>query len=100
EEIDHRSYERQGLEKAPGLHLGKATCAMEKRGMETERGEQNRLINSLNLEIQVSRTQLALRTVQEAQRKRELSDAARRAAEALNLTIPAANASADTLREF
>lgn len=100
EEIDHRSYERQGLEKAPGLHLGKAACAMEKRGMETERGEQNRLINSLNLEIQVSRTQLALRKVQETQRKRELSDAARRAAEALNLTIPAANASADTLREF
>ncbi|MCI3077850.1 MobA/MobL family protein, partial [Escherichia coli] len=32
---------------------------------------------------------------------REISrDAARRAAEALNLTIPAANASADTLREF
>ncbi|HFS3063296.1 TPA: MobQ family relaxase [Escherichia coli] len=100
EEIDHRSYERQGLEKAPGLHLGKAACAMEKRGMETERGEQNRLINSLNLEIQVSRTQLALRKVQETQRKRELSDAARRAAEALNLTIPSANASADTLREF
>ncbi|ELO2833651.1 MobA/MobL family protein [Escherichia coli] len=100
EEIDHRSYERQGLEKAPGLHLGKAACAMEKRGMETERGEQNRLINSLNLEIQVSRTQLALRKVQKTQRKRELSDAARRAAEALNLTIPAANASADTLREF
>ncbi|EKJ7199838.1 MobA/MobL family protein [Escherichia coli] len=100
EEIDHRSYERQGLEKAPGLHLGKAACVMEKRGMETERGEQNRLINSLNLEIQVSRTQLALRKVQETQRKRELSDAARRAAEALNLTIPAANASADTLREF
>ncbi|EKJ4855859.1 MobQ family relaxase [Escherichia coli] len=100
EEIDHRSYERQGLEKAPGLHLGKAACAMEKRGMETERGEQNRLINSLNLEIQVSRTQLALRKVQDTQRKRELSDAARRAAEALNLTIPAANASADTLREF
>lgn len=100
EEIDHRSYERQGLEKAPGLHLGKAACAMEKRGMETERGEQNRLINSLNLEIQVSRTRLAVIQVQENVRKRELSDAARRAAEALNLTIPAANASADTLREF
>ncbi|RRB31251.1 MobA/MobL family protein, partial [Escherichia coli] len=65
EEIDHRSYERQGLEKAPGLHLGKAACAMEKRGMETERGEQNRLINSLNLEIQVSRTRLAVIQVQE-----------------------------------
>lgn len=64
--------------------------------METERGEQNRLINSLNLEIQVSRTRLAVIQVQENVRKRELSDAARRAAEALNLTIPAANASADT----
>ncbi|MGK3550314.1 MobA/MobL family protein, partial [Escherichia coli] len=24
EEIDHRSYERQGLEKTPGIHLGKS----------------------------------------------------------------------------
>ncbi|MBK0795072.1 MobA/MobL family protein, partial [Escherichia coli O25b:H4-ST131] len=28
EEIDHRSYERQGLEKTPGIHLGKSACAM------------------------------------------------------------------------
>ncbi|MGK3550285.1 MobA/MobL family protein, partial [Escherichia coli] len=27
EEIDHRSYERQGLEKTPGIHLGKSACA-------------------------------------------------------------------------
>ncbi|EEQ8668566.1 MobA/MobL family protein, partial [Escherichia coli] len=58
EEIDHRSYERQGLEKTPGIHLGKSACAMETRGIETERGEQNRLINRLNLEIQISRTEL------------------------------------------
>ncbi|WP_269224840.1 MobA/MobL family protein, partial [Escherichia coli] len=58
EEIDHRSYERQGLEKTPGLHLGKSACAMETRGIETERGEQNRLINRHNLEIQISRTEL------------------------------------------
>ncbi|MGK3550256.1 MobA/MobL family protein, partial [Escherichia coli] len=32
EEIDHRSYERQGLEKTPGIHLGKSACAMETRG--------------------------------------------------------------------
>ncbi|WP_170868638.1 MobA/MobL family protein, partial [Salmonella enterica] len=38
EEIDHRSYERQGLEKTPGIHLGKSACAMETRGIETERG--------------------------------------------------------------
>ncbi|WP_454770860.1 hypothetical protein [Escherichia coli] len=31
---------------------------METRGIETERGEQNRLINRLNLEIQISRTEL------------------------------------------
>lgn len=57
EEIDHRSYERQGLEKTPGIHLGKSACAMETRGIETERGEQNRLINRLNLEIQISRSE-------------------------------------------
>ncbi|MGK8044551.1 MobA/MobL family protein, partial [Salmonella sp. LSP 304/17] len=39
EEIDHRSYERQGVEKTPGIHLGKSACAMEKWGIETERGE-------------------------------------------------------------
>lgn len=40
------------------IHLGKSACAMETRGIETERGEQNRLINRLNLEIQISRTEL------------------------------------------
>ncbi|NVL89201.1 MobA/MobL family protein, partial [Escherichia coli] len=49
EEIGHRAWERQGLEKAAGLQRGKGAWAMEKRGMETERGEQNRLIISLNL---------------------------------------------------
>ncbi len=46
------------LEKTPGIHLGKSACAMETRGIETERGEQNRLINRLNLEIQISCTEL------------------------------------------
>ncbi|MGK3570686.1 hypothetical protein ACSLPB_29410, partial [Escherichia coli] len=50
--VRHGSYTRQGLEKTPGIHLGKSACAMETRGIETERGEQNRLINRLNLEIQ------------------------------------------------
>ncbi len=79
EEIDHRSYERQGLEKTPGIHLGKSACAMETRGIETERGEQNRLINRLNLEIQISRTEL---------RNGGLTEPARRVADLLNIGLP------------
>ncbi|EHE0142867.1 MobQ family relaxase [Escherichia coli] len=79
EEIDHRSYERQGVEKTPGIHLGKSACAMEKWGIETERGEQNRLINRLNLEIQVSRDEL---------RNSELTELARRMADLLNIELP------------
>ncbi|MCS2059385.1 MobA/MobL family protein [Escherichia coli] len=79
EEIDHRSYERQGVEKTPGIHLGKSACAMEKWGIETERGEQNRLINRLNLEIQVSRDEL---------RNSELTEPARRMADLLNIELP------------
>ncbi|WP_371128474.1 MobQ family relaxase [Escherichia coli] len=90
EEIDHRSYERQGLEKTPGIHLGKSACAMETRGIETERGEQNRLINRLNLEIQISRTEL---------RNGGLTEPARRVADLLNIGLPD-NATSYTLRDI
>ena len=90
EEIDHRSYERQGLEKTPGIHLGKSACAMETRGIETERGEQNRLINRLNLEIQISRTEL---------RNGGLTEPARRVADLLNIVLPD-NATSYTLRDI
>ncbi|HDJ1962900.1 TPA: MobA/MobL family protein, partial [Salmonella enterica subsp. enterica serovar Concord] len=90
EEIDHRSYERQGLEKTPGIHLGKSACAMETRGIETERGEQNRLINRLNLEIQISRTEL---------RNSGLTEPARRVADLLNIGLPD-NATSYTLRDI
>lgn len=42
--IDHRSYERQGIEQIPTVHMGVAATQMEKRGIETERGNQNREI--------------------------------------------------------
>ena len=51
ERIDHRSYERQGIEQIPTVHLGVAASAMEKRGIRTERGDINR-------EIAVSNSQL------------------------------------------
>ncbi|MDL2327947.1 MobA/MobL family protein [Ruminococcaceae bacterium OttesenSCG-928-A11] len=51
ERIDHRSYERQGIEQIPTIHLGVAASAMERRGIRTERGDINR-------EIVVSNNQL------------------------------------------
>lgn len=48
ERIDHRSYERQGLEILPTKHLGTATSQMEKRKIKTERGEVNRHIKMVN----------------------------------------------------
>jgi hypothetical protein len=39
--IDHRSYERQGLEQIPTVHLGVAASQMERKGIHTERGNRN-----------------------------------------------------------
>ena len=48
ERIDHRSYERQGIDQIPTVHLGVAASAMEKRGIRTERGDLNREIEITN----------------------------------------------------
>ena len=48
ERVDHRSYERQGIEQIPTVHLGVAASAMEKRGIRTERGDLNREIEVTN----------------------------------------------------
>jgi ATP-dependent exoDNAse (exonuclease V) alpha subunit len=49
--IDHRSYERQGVEKHPSIHMGVAACQMEKKGIRTERGDINREVALTNSEI-------------------------------------------------
>lgn len=51
ERIDHRSYERQGVDKIPAVHLGVAVYAMEKRGIRTELGNINRYIEVTNIEL-------------------------------------------------
>ncbi|WP_313527636.1 MobQ family relaxase [Anaerotignum sp.] len=48
ERINHRSYERQGIDQIPTVHLGVAASAMEKRGIPTERGNLNREIEVTN----------------------------------------------------
>lgn len=49
--IDHRSYERQGIEQIPTIHLGVIAFRLEQRGIETELGNRNREINALNLKL-------------------------------------------------
>ena len=59
EKIDHRSYERQGIEKIPTVHLGVAASQMEQRGIITERGNTNRKINSMNKELKQLRARIS-----------------------------------------
>ena len=46
--IDHRSYERQGVDLLPTIHEGATVRAMEKKGIRTEKGEFNRWIRATN----------------------------------------------------
>lgn len=49
--VDHRSLKDQGLDQVPTIHLGVAASAMEKRGEPSERGDINREVEQINLEI-------------------------------------------------
>jgi hypothetical protein len=49
--LDHRSYERQGKEQIPTVHLGVAATQMERKGIRTERGDINREIEISNKKL-------------------------------------------------
>ena len=46
--IDHRSYERQGVEQLPTVHEGPAIRQMEARGIRTDKGDFNRWVKTTN----------------------------------------------------
>ena len=48
ERVDMRSYERQGIETAPQVHLGPAAFALEKQGIRTELGNHNNAVKYIN----------------------------------------------------
>lgn len=50
ERIDHRSYYERGIDRVPQVHLGPAVAALEARGIRTDRGDHNRLVESYNRE--------------------------------------------------
>jgi len=49
--IDSRSYEEQGINKIPQIHVGAAASRLEKRGIKTQRGDHNREVAIANQEI-------------------------------------------------
>ena len=56
ERVDLRSFERQGLQQIPTVHLGPAAHQMEKRGIETFLGNLNRDIRAANSLMQSIRS--------------------------------------------
>ena len=57
--IDPRTFEEQGREELPQVHLGTSSYQMEKKGIQTERGNQNRKIIALNLEFKKLKEELS-----------------------------------------
>ena len=52
DKVDHRSYQRQGTEQIPTIHLGVSATQMEKKGIATDRGNINREIRKQNRILQ------------------------------------------------
>lgn len=46
--IDHRSLQAQGIDREPTIKMGAAATQMERRGVQTDRGDLNRLIHIAN----------------------------------------------------
>ncbi|MBO5031795.1 MAG: MobA/MobL family protein [Lachnospiraceae bacterium] len=60
ERVDHRSYERQGIEQIPTIHVGVSATQMERRGIVTGRGEKNRQIKEQNRLLKEVKRRLAI----------------------------------------
>ena len=58
ERIDHRSYERQGIDKIPSIHLGVQASQMEQKGITTERGKLNSQIAEDNKNLRATRARI------------------------------------------
>ena len=71
--IDHRSYERQGVDLLPTIHEGATVRAMEKKGIRTEKGEFNRWIRATNAVIRDIKKKIASLIGWIADMKAELS---------------------------
>lgn len=57
--VDHRSFERQGIEEIPTIHLGASASALERKGIETDKGNINREIKKHNSLVKAIREKIA-----------------------------------------
>ena len=80
--IDHRSYERQGVDKVPTIHEGPAVREMEKRGIRTRIGDFNRWVKRTRTRIKTLFEKLTaitdalaeIRREAQAQKEKEASE--------------------------
>ena len=54
--VDHRSFERQGIEEIPTIHLGASASALERKGIETDKG---------NINIEIKKHNSLVKTIRE-----------------------------------
>jgi len=94
--VDHRSYERQGLDLLPTVHEGVAVRQMEAKGIATDKGGLNRWIKKANYLLRDIRKKIATLTDWLKAAKEELSksQAAPTLAELLTAYYTARNAGA------
>ena len=57
--VDHRSFERQGIEEIPTIHLGASASALERKGIETDKGSINREIKKHNSLVKTIRERIS-----------------------------------------
>lgn len=57
-QIDYRSFEAQGINLMPTIHMGPCASAMERRGIQTRLGNRNREARALNSEVKKLKQEL------------------------------------------
>ena len=105
--IDHRSYKERGLDIKPTVHIGVAAAALERRGIKTERGNQNRRIKEYNAYVTKMKTELdkaAKKVMEQAEQvRKEQTEIARKYLEQITgvgaIQQAAANAIAEAAAE-
>lgn len=78
ERVDMRSYERQGIDQLPTVHMGAAVTQMERKGIQTDIGDLNRRIQAVNKVLRSIRTTLRnlLNWIEDLKAQREAFKAA------------------------
>ncbi|MDR0867359.1 MAG: MobA/MobL family protein [Planctomycetota bacterium] len=56
--LDHRSFERQGIDQTPTVHMGVAASQMERNGIRTDKGDYNRRVTDLNRQLKQSKARI------------------------------------------